>query len=540
MQKILLIIFIINTPGCYLFSGKHTANIQTPDSEQKTYIRDENLSTNIEAPAEVDPGDLAISSENSLMDSGIESLLGLESGAMIPVGSAVRVSSLNEEKFEKIPSSKLILEIDIKEESASTALFSSFLLGVIYHVTKDDGTSALGLIMEPEIQITSENKIKFNLKGFGIYQAVKINLTDKIASKELSTATKVGEDLPNSNVMVAIDDICSSATPEQVIAGMIYYTCDGVKMVGTMPTCSSDGQTGCITSTNYPAVDKASLMTKVLFGQSVAGVSGAAISIDCQHTDQSSCESDDACRWESGSCEVNPWNIRTGLTLAGTAGSFKGNCRNRANSSIFDTDSMPPGNIGDTSGSTLDWWDTVDNWNGDNNSLPSEQPVGWSAEHYCGKEVWSDLTDDGACDSAADDCLMKDNLTGLIWSESYPVATTAAANTTRDWSAAVEHCESLSYGGRADWRLPTQIEMMTAYNHGIRELGFKGGGTVRPGGDTLDNNSAFISLIDDYFWSSTTRSDAGNTQNAMYMQFTIGYASMNNKTGTHQFLCVAP
>lgn len=33
---------------------------------------------------------------------------------------------------------------------------------------------------------------------------------------------------------------------------------------------------------------------------------------------------------------------------------------------------------------------------------------------------------------------------------------------------------------------------MTAYNHGIRELGYKGGGTIRPSGDTLSNNNMFI------------------------------------------------
>ena len=69
---------------------------------------------------------------------------------------------------------------------------------------------------------------------------------------------------------------------------------------------------------------------------------------------------------------------------------------------------------------------------------------------------------------------MRDDVSGLTWSEGFPVALSASTNGTATWAQAVDRCDKLSFGGIADWRLPTQMELMQAYNHGIRQLGFKG------------------------------------------------------------------
>ena len=233
----------------------------------------------------------------------------------------------------------------------------------------------------------------------------------------------------------------------------------------------------------------------------------------------------------------DPFDVRVGKVVNGVTGKLKVNCRNRANGSIYNSDSMPPGTGATTAGSSIDWWDTIDNFNNDGNGLPTEQPLGWTSDHMCGKELWSDETADGACDSAGDDCMMRDEVTGLLWSEGYPVTGVAPGDSTKDWSAAVSHCDSLIYGGRTDWRLPTQMELQTAYKHGIRELGYKGGGTVRPSGDTLDNNDLFIPHVDISFWTASSRT--ADTTNAFAVFLFHGYTPYADKTGTHRVVCVA-
>ena len=178
-------------------------------------------------------------------------------------------------------------------------------------------------------------------------------------------------------------------------------------------------------------------------------ITGSFATSTCNTTVQGTCEADSACRWIGSACEINPFNIKSGVTIAGTVGTTKTNCRNRVNSSLYNydgsTDSIPTTST--TAGSTIDWWDTIDNYNNNSNLLPTFQPPSWNTDNLCGKELWSDITADGACDSAADDCLMKDNVTGLTWSEGYPVTGVASAATTAAWNAAIDHCNDLTFGG---------------------------------------------------------------------------------------------
>lgn len=186
--------------------------------------------------------------------------------------------------------------------------------------------------------------------------------------------------------------------------------------------------------------------SNIASGVSIFGTEGSLAAAQCTDSTQGDCESDSACRWTGSACEINPWHIRSGVTISGQTGSIKANCRNRANSSVYNSDTMPPGTSGTTAGTSTDWWDTIDNYNNNLDLLPTEQPSGWTSDHMCGKELWSDVTADGACDAAGDDCMMKDNVTGLIWSEGYPVSGVASANSSKTWSSAVSHCDSLNYG----------------------------------------------------------------------------------------------
>ena len=232
--------------------------------------------------------------------------------------------------------------------------------------------------------------------------------------------------------------------------------------------CTADGETGCLTDSTYKAVDTSGL---------------------------------------------SQWDLRLGTSAGGISGRIKTSCRNAADISRYQSNSLPDNN-GSTDGGAVNWWDTLDNFNDNDDAVPSAQPASWAGGAFlCGVELWSDVTDDssgdgtGACDSAGDDCVMKDNVTGLFWTESGPDDSGSAANTTTgDWSTTIANCDGLtSFGGYSDWRVPTFHEMQTAAIHGIRLLGYRGG-LARPGSDSLLNNDFFIADVDSQFWTATTSS----------------------------------
>jgi len=194
----------------------------------------------------------------------------------------------------------------------------------------------------------------------------------------------------------------------------------GVGGTGTAPTlanCSSDGQTGCVTSGILPA----------------AAISG-----------------------------FSTWNIRTGTTLAGLAGTLKTNCRNAVNSTYFNYDgvvaSLPA--TGVTSGTAFDYWDTIDDYYGS----ATNKVNAWSSDTYCDSTTWTDVTttDGGTtfttCASSAANCQYKDNITNLV--------TTKVVSASSTWIAAVNACAGSTYGGYAagTWRLPTQKELQSQTN----------------------------------------------------------------------------
>ena len=271
-------------------------------------------------------------------------------------------------------------------------------------------------------------------------------------------------------------------------------------------------------------------------GVSVFGTTGIIQANDCLYADESSCEADAACVFSGGACGLNPLHIRYGITIQSKTGVMKTNCRNPMQSSLFNADNVPPGNSGVTTGVTLDWWDTIDLSNADADLLPNETVDAFSLQHQCGPELWQDVTADGACDSGPEDCLIKDLMTGLIFSEGFPVTGASSTDQTKDWSQAVSHCEDLDFGGKTNWRLPTQMELMVAYTHGLRGIGFKGG-TPRPQGDTLQNNDYFISEVDTYFWSASSKSN--DPTNAWIIYLHDGTTYNFQKANPYRLICVS-
>jgi len=178
------------------------------------------------------------------------------------------------------------------------------------------------------------------------------------------------------------------------------------------------------------------------------------------------------------------WNFRAGSTVGGISGVMKANCRNGiGDNTVFNYDGSIAsiGNTAQTGGSSLDYWDTIDDSHNGGailTSYPNANVGGgtWNSANYCtgidtqsasddDTNIWKDIsvqtTDTTviqAC-GASSDCVYKDQITQLWWSKSHGTGT---------WAGAVRTCDALNFAGKSDWRLPTQKELMAAYAHGIR------------------------------------------------------------------------
>ena len=143
------------------------------------------------------------------------------------------------------------------------------------------------------------------------------------------------------------------------------------------------------------------------------------------------------------------------------------------------------------------YFDAIDDQN--NNGLSVVSLSGSAENSFCEGDIastvdgiWKDMTI-GVCDSLSDECVYQDQITGLQWSEASSVSNTASVS---HWGYSIDHCESMTFNGYNDWRLPTQKEWMTAQLHNLR--------SVR-NNFWMNNTNASIN-----FWTATTNSWGGS------------------------------
>ena len=223
------------------------------------------------------------------------------------------------------------------------------------------------------------------------------------------------------------------------------------------------------------------------------------------------------------------WDLRVGVQVGTVTGKLKVSCRNGITSSVYNHDgtatSIPNGGV--NSGTSFDWWDSIDDYNnGSTSNVPTNYPSGWSSTYSCGgieslsgdSNVWKDMTS-SVCDSAADNCHYKDKISGLEWSE--------ALGPLPSWSHAIDVCDLVNFDGYADWRLPTQKEAMEAYNHGIRSAALAATHWIS---NTQLNNYLF--------WTATSYSNA--TDRAWIFDYARGQmtSAVTKSTSGYYALCV--
>ncbi|HOW51336.1 MAG TPA: DUF1566 domain-containing protein [bacterium] len=107
--------------------------------------------------------------------------------------------------------------------------------------------------------------------------------------------------------------------------------------------------------------------------------------------------------------------------------------------------------------------------------------------------------------------IVTDTVTGLQWTKEYASLV--------NWQAALAHCESQSYGGHTDWRLPNIEELKTLVD------------------DTIYSPaSTFPGMPSQYLWSSSSNAEGAGS--ALVLNFSDSYMYYDNKTNANYALCV--
>ena len=114
--------------------------------------------------------------------------------------------------------------------------------------------------------------------------------------------------------------------------------------------------------------------------------------------------------------------------------------------------------------------------------------------------------------------IITDELTKLEWTYDYQPGLT--------WKQALAHCESLSYGGHHDWRLPNKNELISLIDYNRQ-----GPASDFPNIYIVSNNTYKI-----FFWTSTTVASLNFAAwNISFSDAAIGY---EYKLAPHSARCV--
>jgi hypothetical protein len=349
--------------------------------------------------------------------------------------------------------------------------------------------------------------------------------------------------------------------------------------------CASDGSTGCLAITDYPAAKVSNVAaTDILATASLAGITGSIA--NCSSFGATDCYAAPSGTYQAGDISnLTADVLQNGVNLNGLTGTYpsSGNKLPNAdtsgaldlNSSNFDTrmKSAVTFEFYDKSGTrytntgsnsitatnilasktlfsevgTLDTtvlapnaWDVrVDVVVGSTTGKLktncrtklnySSTYTSWPAANNCDDTNWTDVTADGTCDALADDCVFRDELSKLYVGQ--------FITTNSNWSNAINTCATTTYNGMTGWRMPTRMELTTLAANGLASVGYYSG---QGASANAYNNTNFIETIATTFWTATT-SSVLNTD-GLGWQFDNSYGLSHTvsatKTALRRFLCV--
>lgn len=132
-----------------------------------------------------------------------------------------------------------------------------------------------------------------------------------------------------------------SIKPEDLKAGITVG-----QVQGTLGACTQDGQTQCLTSSDYAASDSSTIATKLLSGQTAGGVAGSASSATvplCTSDGQLSCETNNDFKASATAGLAN--KLLSGQVAAQTTGTYTPDFPDQANVLSSDTVAGLPGTL---------------------------------------------------------------------------------------------------------------------------------------------------------------------------------------------------
>jgi len=126
--------------------------------------------------------------------------------------------------------------------------------------------------------------------------------------------------------------------------------------------------------------------------------------------------------------------------------------------------------------------------------------------------VWADF-------SRSSVGIVTDSTTGLQWQDAYEDNEGNVKVTS--WRGAINYCEALTLGGKYDWRLPNQKELLTLVDYGEFDPSI---------------NDVFQNTMSYNYWSSTTRVNA--TGQVWLVYFKSGSIDSPIKSASSYVRCV--
>jgi hypothetical protein len=123
------------------------------------------------------------------------------------------------------------------------------------------------------------------------------------------------------------------------------------------------------------------------------------------------------------------------------------------------------------------------------------------------------------------DGTVSDRVTNLMWQQHIPATGGVGEDGNLTWAEASEYCATLSAAGHTDWRLPSQIELVSL-------LDYSNLGEAQP----PINSAFFPDTPPDAFWSSTK--SAGSQTAAWTVYMDVGFTYAYDMTSVGRVRCV--
>ncbi|MEN9834983.1 MAG: hypothetical protein RL011_1176 [Pseudomonadota bacterium] len=407
-----------------------------------------------------------------------------------------------------------------------------------------------------EFTLDSANQLTLKVPAANSAGLVAFNLVQDDVKQRITIFSDSGSsDFPVSNM-----------SPDLVCGGLKYYDASGVLQTGTRNCgsggsasgCNVDGQVGCLSTLDYPAIKIAALDPwNLRHGVTTAGVVGR-LPVNCRNGVAKDAFSAELPRVASA--------VASGTVFTVTNHGFSNSDKVRLNYespsasphasnlntsdldvTVLSTDTFSLSNAGnvvampsDISATTISWvqrnqtnsYSTLDHALDYSSSVfPYTYP--WSVGNICGgvetakgdSNVWRDVTvgsmsTPSNCDDTPANCAFLDKISGLTW--------TKVQGTPKDWASAMLACSQLTnYNGTSGWRLPTQKELMAAAEHGAVTI--SGAGWIPTDAD---------------LWTATTVSPVPGTttqylsHQAWQISIDDGYSQLIDKSIASKFVCV--